>query len=118
MDELKYMIAQCREMKGEAERSNQYLKELKDKLRTFMVDAGVNKYEGVEVRRAFSLFDAELLRIELPEVFERFFERVREEIITYRNDPKKEFKKLKELYPDLWNDEDYRKEQTARLYGL
>ena len=98
---------------------NKTLKYLKDQLRTFMIDSGIKEYDGVEIRRAFSSFDIELLRLEKSELFERYCTREERKIITMENSiSKKMLKLLREEHPELWNDSDYRKEGTARLYGL
>ena len=117
MDELKYMIEECRACKAEAKETNERLKYLKDNLRTFMVDAGVNKYEGVEVRRV-KTFDLELLRIEYPVLYRRYCSRIQK--IVFKNEWQS--KASKELFQkkniDIYNDPDYLEEKTARLYGL
>ena len=117
--ELKDLIIRCRSMKKEVGRQTSILKEMKEELRTFLIDSGIKKYDGVEIRRSFSSFDIELLRLEKPNLFERYCTREERKIITMENlISKKMIKLLKEEHPELWNDTDYRKEGTARLYGL
>ena len=117
--ELKDLINRCRSMKAEVGRQTSILKEMKEELRTFLIDSGVSKYDGVELRRSFSSFDIELLRLEKAELFERYCTREERKIITMENSiSKKMLKLLREEHPELWNDTDYRKEGTARLYGL
>lgn len=119
---LKMLIFKAREMKEKATVINGDLKKIKEELRTFLIDSGIKKYEGVELRRSFSKFDLELLRLEHSVLFELFCEREKITIpakITFNNTiSKKNLEKLRDKHPELWNDVDYRKEGTARLYGL
>lgn len=118
-EELKNLIEKCRVVKEMVNSKNSELKELKEQIRVFMIDSGIDKCEGVEVRRSFSSFDLELLRLENPELFERYATREKQVITTFDNKITKEkLKLLQKEHPELWNDPDYRKELTARLYGL
>ena len=119
MTELKELIAKCRTLKAEVGIKNSELKRLKEELRVFMIDSGLNKFDGVEIRRSFSTFDLELLRLERADLFERYAKREEHTIITFENSITKEkLKLLQKEHPDLWNDPDYRKERTPGLYGL
>lgn len=117
--ELKELISMCRTLKGEVGTKTKNLNNLKSELRTFLIDSGIKKCEGVEIRRSFSSFDIELLRLERFELFERYCTREEQKTITFKNSiSKKMLTLLRDEHPELWNDQDYRKEGTARLYGL
>lgn len=119
MSEIKELIQKCRELKAEVGIKSSELKELKEELRVFMIDSGIKEYNGVEIRRSFSSFDIELLRLEKSKLFERYCTREEHKIVTFENSiSKKMLKLLSEEHPELWNDPDYREEKTARLYGL
>lgn len=116
---LDVLIQKCRALKAEVDTKTSTLKNLKEELRTFMIDSGLNEYDGVEIRRSFSAFDLELLRLEKPGLFDRYAGREEHTIVTFENVITKEkLKLLQKEHPELWNDSDYRKELTARLYGL
>ncbi len=84
-----------------------------------MIDSGLKDAYGVEIVRAFSRLDIELLRLERPELFERYCTRKEIKITTFENKiSKKNLETFREAYPELYNDPDYRKELTARLKGL
>ena len=118
-DQLKEMIKQVRQQKAVTDANTEGLKDLKDKLRVFMVDSGIKNYDGLEIRRSFSSFDIELLRLEKPKLFEKYCTREELKIVTFENSiDKKMLKLLSEEHPELWTDPDYREEKTARLYGL
>jgi hypothetical protein len=120
--ELKKLITKARTLKSLVSKNTDILKKVKEELRIFMVDSGIKEFDGVVIRRSFSKFDLELLRLENPKVFEKYC--IREEHIIpahteYENTiTKKNLDKLKETYPTIWNDPDYREELTARVYGL
>ena len=117
--ELKDLISECRAAKTEMGEISKTLKYLKNQLRTFMIDSGIKEFDGVEIRRAFSSFDIELLRLEQPKLFERYCTREEKLITTINNIiSKKNMEKIRVEHPELWNDIDYREEGTARLYGL
>jgi len=111
MTELKELISKCRALKAEVGIKNSELKELKEELRVFMIDSGLNKFDGVEIRRAFS-FDNGWLKLKYPDLAVKF---IKEETITTIRDVVDK-KGLQKHAP-----EEYKAclaEGTARLYGL
>lgn len=119
MADLKELIDKCRELKQTVGIKSQELSALKDELRVFMMDSGISEYDGVKIKRSFTAFDLELLRLEKPELFERYATREEHTIVTFENVISKEkLKLLQKEHPELWNDSDYRKERTASVYGL
>lgn len=118
-DELKTMIEECRALKAEVGTKNKTLKKMKEDLRVFMIDSGIKTFAGVEIRRSFSSLDLELLRLEEPDIFGKYCKYEERTIVTFDSTiTKKNLEKIKEKHPTIWNDPDYRKEMTARLYGL
>ncbi len=115
--ELKELIKQIRQQKTIADASDDVLQDLKEKLRVFMIDSGIKEYDGVEIRRAVS-FDLELLRLEHPDLFEKYCTRI--ERITYKNEWNSV--KLKEYFikthSEIYRDTDYFHEKKAGVYGL
>lgn len=110
------IIRQIKSIENDAKQ----LKPLKDKVREFMIDEGIPEINTdefqVSIKRAHSSFDLELLRLEKPELFERYCKREEHTIITFENKiTKANLEKIKEKHPELWNDKDYRKELTPRL---
>lgn len=118
-NELKTMIKECRDLKAEVGTKNKILKKLKSELRIFMIDSGIKNCDGVEIRRSFSSLDLELLRLEEPDIFGKYCKYEEHTIITFDSTiTKKNLEKIRLNHPNIWNDPDYRKEMTARLYGL
>ena len=114
-NELKKLIDEARDIKKISTR----LAPIKEKIRIFLIDSGIKECEGVEIRRSFSSLDLELLRLEKPELFERYCQREEHTITTFNNTiTKNNLEKIQEEHPEIWNDTDYRRELTARLYGL
>lgn len=118
-EELTRLIGSAKKLKREIKEENSKLSNLKTQIRDFMIDSGISELEGVKCNRAFSSFDLELLRLEKPKLFERYATREEQVITTYENKiTKKKLELLQKEHPEFWNDPDYRKELTARLYGL
>jgi len=119
MNIIKELIQECRELKKELGIKNKELTRMKNAIRLFMIDSGIPEIDGVKIRRGFSAFDLELLRLEKHDLFERYAIREEHTIVTFENVITKEkLKLLQKEHPELWNDQDYRKEKTPGLYGL
>ena len=102
MSELLDLIKQGRNLKEEISEKNSLLKKTKEKIREIMIDSGLKEFEGVQIRRVFSSFDLELLRLEHPKVFERFATREEHTITTFENKiTKKNLQILQKEYPEL-----------------
>ncbi|HEC40836.1 hypothetical protein LCGC14_0938140 [marine sediment metagenome] len=118
-DELKGMIKAVREKKKRAGFVSRQLNNMKEALRVFMIDEGIQEYDGVSIRRNFSSFDLELFRIEHPVEFAKYCKYEEQKVITFNSTCSKEnLEKIRIKFPNLWNDSNYRKEKTAGLYGL
>lgn len=113
-DKIKSMIEVIREIKEKANFYSNQLRSLKKDLRIFMIDSGIDEYDDIEIRRAFS-FDVELFRLEQPKLFEVYA--VREEVTSFRNKMTKANKdKLQKDHPEIYKE--YIEEKTAQLRGL
>ena len=66
-NELELLIAKGRGVKTRADASNKELRELKEKIRVFMIDSGIKECDGVEIRRGFS-FDIGMFKLEFPDL--------------------------------------------------
>lgn len=119
MNKIQELIQECRDLKKEVGIKNKELTKLKKTIRIYMIDSGIEEFDGVKIRRGFSAFDLELLRLEKSNLFERYATREEHTIVTFENKITKEkLKLLQKEHPELWNDPDYRKERTPSLYGL
>lgn len=110
-ENLHELIKKCRELKAEVGIKNIKLDELKEKLREIMIDSGLIEYDGIEIRRSFSL-DIGWLKMKHPELAKKF---VKEETITTIKDVIDK-KALKKHAPEIYKE--CLAEGTARLYGL
>lgn len=118
-DELKGMIKAVREKKKRAGFVSRQLNNMKEALRVFMIDEGIQEYDGVSIRRSFSSFDLELFRLEHPDEFAKYCKYEEIKTINFNSTCTKEnLGKIRSKLPNIWNDPDYRKELTARIMGL
>ena len=114
--ELSLLIAESRGVKARADANNKELKKLKEKLRVFMIDSGIKKYEGVEIRRTFS-FDVGALRLDYPELAKLYVkEETKTVTSTYDVFTKKDKERLREDHPDVYSECNI--ENTAQVRGL
>ncbi len=119
LKEAEDLIFIIQTLKDEVGVKSKILNERKIELRIFLIDSAIKEYMGVKISRSFSSLDLELLRLEQPELFERYCKREEHTITTFDNTITKDnLKKIQEEHPEIWNDQDYRKELTARLSGL
>ena len=113
-DILKVLINRAKLIKKESNSINKELKEIKERVRIFMIDSGIDKYDKVEIRRVFS-FNVEFFRLKEPELFEMYASR--EEVTYFKNTMTKANKdKLKKQRPEIYKE--YIEEKTAQLRGL
>ena len=114
VDELSVLIQKARMANEKYKLVGKELKAIKEDLRIFMIDSGIKKHAGVEIRRGFS-FDREAMRLEHPKIAEAYF--VIEEIITVNHNlTKKNQEKIREQHPDIYRK--YISEKTPAVYGL
>ena len=114
MKEAEDLIFIARELKKEVKIKSGALNKIKEELRIFLVDSGIKKYNGVEIRRVIS-FDAELFRLENPKVGEALYKKTETITVDWKLS-KKNKDIIKTKYPDKYKS--CLEEQTARLYGL
>ena len=113
-NELKNLIEMARELKKQVGQKNEELKLIKEELRTFLIDSGIKEYDGVEVRRVI-FFDAELFRLENPEIGDALYKKTETVTVDWKLS-KKNKEIIKEKYTDKYKS--CLEERTARLYGL
>lgn len=113
-NELEDLIVECRKAKVRADHHNEQLRDLKQKLRVFMIDSGIKECNGVEIRRGFS-FDIGMFKLEFPELAKIY---VKEVTTTTTKDvlAKKDQVIIKAKHPKAYNE--CIAENTPQVRGL
>jgi len=113
-DELQVLIEKCRLAKRKSDGASENLKILKEDLRIFMIDSGIEKHAGVEIRRTFS-FSIPLLQSKFPDMAKRYVEIITTTSTTEKLSAKNK-KLIKEEHPEVYRE--IIAENTPQVRGL